>query len=137
MRGLYPLVLSDRLPEARAFYDGLLGLRAVFDNGWFVLFQAEGNPLAQVAFIDPDHDSIPATHRQAAAGVVLTVEADDVDAAFDQVRQRAISVLFPPRDETWGQRHFMLVDPHGLIVDVVAELAASDAAATPGNPADA
>jgi len=129
MRGLYPLILSDRLAEARAFYDGLLGLRPVFDNGWFVLFQAEGNPLAQIAFIEPDHGSIPGPFRQPATGVLLTVEADDVDAAYARVRERGVAVLFEPRDEAWGQRHFMLVDPHGLVVDVVAELAASDAAA--------
>jgi catechol 2,3-dioxygenase-like lactoylglutathione lyase family enzyme len=130
MRGLYPLVLSDRMAEARAFYEGLFGLRAVFDNGWFVLFQAEGNPLAQIAFIEPDHGSIPIPFRRAAAGVLLTLEADDVDAAFLRARERGVAVLFEPRDEEWGQRHFMLVDPHGLLVDVVAEIAVADTGPT-------
>ena len=28
-------------------------------------------------------------------------------------------IVYPLRDEVWGQRHFMAKDPNGLLVDVV------------------
>ena len=48
------------------------------------------------------------------AGVLVTVEVDDVDAVYERALRRGASIALPLRDEEFGQRHFMAVDPSGM-----------------------
>lgn len=52
------------------------------------------------------------------SGVVLTLRAADVDAAYRELSARGAEVLFPPRDAPWGVRMFMVRDPDGFLLEV-------------------
>lgn len=52
------------------------------------------------------------------SGVVLTLRAQDVDAAYRELSARGAEVLFPPRDAPWGVRMFMVRDPDGFLLEV-------------------
>jgi predicted enzyme related to lactoylglutathione lyase len=51
--------------------------------------------------------------------VLVTIEVDDVDAVGERAAGLGLPVVLPMRDEPFGQRHFMTVDPDGTLVDVV------------------
>jgi uncharacterized glyoxalase superfamily protein PhnB len=51
--------------------------------------------------------------------VFLTVEVPDVDAEYRRIRNLGVPVEVELRDEPWGERHFAVVDPNGIGVDIV------------------
>lgn len=51
--------------------------------------------------------------------MIVTLEFDDVDPLFARAQDAGLPVISEPRDEEWGQRHFITEDPSGLLVDVV------------------
>jgi catechol 2,3-dioxygenase-like lactoylglutathione lyase family enzyme len=120
MTSLYPVICSDRLEASRDFYRDLLGLKVVFDDpAFYVLLQSPDDPSRQLGIVHRTHDSVPAAHQVAPRGVLITVEVAAVGPIHDRARALGLPIAQPLRDEAFGQRHFMTVDPDGLLVDVV------------------
>ena len=114
---LNPGIVTRHLAESKSFYQQL-GFELVFENEWYVLLQLNGQELA---FMRPDLDfQKPMFQREYAGhGLWLTVELDDVDAAFEKAKANGIAIEFEPLDEPWGDRHFAVLDPNGVAVDFV------------------
>jgi catechol 2,3-dioxygenase-like lactoylglutathione lyase family enzyme len=119
MTRLFPDICTDDVARSRDFYRDLLGFEVVFENAWYVQMQHAQQPAAQIAFVLRDHDSVPKTFQARAQGVLVTVELEDVDACHAHARALGIELAYPLVSEVWGQRHFMVSDPNGLLVDVV------------------
>jgi uncharacterized glyoxalase superfamily protein PhnB len=49
----------------------------------------------------------------------LSVEVDDVDAAYALMRERGAEIVHPLCDEEWGVRRFLVRDPGGRVVNVL------------------
>ena len=80
----------------------------------------------QLAFVRAGHESIPAGYRSRPRGCLVTVETDDVDGLYERAQTRGDEIVMELRDEPWGQRHFMVRDPDGLLVDVITMIAPSE-----------
>ena len=119
MTSLFPDICTDDLAASRDFYRDLLGFRTVFENDWYVQMQLPDQPQVQLAFVLREHDSVPRAFQARAQGVLVTVELDDVDACHARARALGLALEYPLVSEVWGQRHFMVADPNGLLVDVV------------------
>lgn len=119
MTSLFPDICTDDLAASRDFYRDLLGFEVIFENAWYVQMQHPKQPAAQIAFVLRDHDSVPRAFQARAQGVLVTVELDDVDACHAHARALGHPLAYPLVSEVWGQRHFMVADPNGLLVDVV------------------
>jgi catechol 2,3-dioxygenase-like lactoylglutathione lyase family enzyme len=116
---LYPVTMSADPARTAAFYRELLELETTFDSGWYVSLAAPGGA-PELATVRHDHESIPAGFRTASpAGTLVTVEVDDARAARARAAAMDAPVEMELRDEDWGQRHFMVRDPDGLLVDVI------------------
>ncbi len=124
LKSLFPVVATKAVTEARDFYVRYFGFEVVFDAGWYVQLHGPrdggGAPL-ELAFMLSDHKSLPPSHRQAfnGKGVFLTIEVDDADPFFERLRRDGHEILVELRDEAWGQRHFIVRDPSGGLLDVV------------------
>jgi catechol 2,3-dioxygenase-like lactoylglutathione lyase family enzyme len=120
MRNIYAVICSDRLAESRDFYVRLLDLEPVFeDPEFYVLLQSPANADVQLAFVLRTHDSVPAAFQHSPRGVLVTVEVPAADSVHARARAFGLPIVQELRDEEFGQRHFMTVDPNGLLVDVV------------------
>jgi catechol 2,3-dioxygenase-like lactoylglutathione lyase family enzyme len=126
MNAIYPTILSDRVTATKDFYVSLLRLRTDFDSDWAVYLSAPWNDALKLAIVDRGHDSVPAPFQLAAAGVLISVEVDDVDQAWARAAALGAPVRQELRDEPFGQRHFMVSDPNGLLVDVITPIPFSD-----------
>lgn len=122
-------VLTDDVPGTRDFYVRLLGLTVAFDSDWFVNLTApsqEGPPACELGIWRRDHELIPEQFRQAPAGTVLSFVVDDVDAVYDDARQRELPIVAEPRNLFYGQRQLLLTDPNGALVDISTPVGVSD-----------
>ena len=128
MNSLFPDICSDDLARSRDFYRDLLGFEVVFENSWYVQLHHAKQPAAQIAFVRRDHDSVPNAWQARPQGVLVTVELDDVHACHARARALGIEPVYALVSEVWGQRHFMVEDPNGLLVDVVQLIPIEDGA---------
>ena len=49
----------------------------------------------------------------------LTIEVEDVDKFYQEVKAKKIEIKIELRDEPWGDRHFAIQDPNGIGIDIV------------------
>ncbi|WP_370979707.1 VOC family protein [Agaribacterium sp. ZY112] len=122
MKSLFPDICSKNLLESKAFYISLLGFEVIFEIDWYIQLQSPRIEPIQIAFVDINHSSVPKEHQKIPQGVVVTVELDDVDAVYQKALALKLPVIVELCDEEWGQRHFMVEDPNGLLVDVYTML---------------
>ena len=123
--GIFPAICATDVAATRDFYVDLLGFRVIFDSGWYVQLEAPDEPRAQIGVVERDHHTVPAAFRRDPAGVLVSIEVDDVDAVHARVEAAGLRMPLSLRDEAFGQRHFMTTDPSGTLVDVITPIAPS------------
>ena len=118
---LLPNICTDLMAETRDFYVGFLGFVVRFEHsGWYIQVSAPDNPQLQIGIVRRDHEFTPQGFRQPAQGVIISVQVEDVDAAYAAAVKRGFKVADEIRNEDFGMRHFMVADPNGLLVNVLA-----------------
>lgn len=122
IKSIYPDICSSDLTASRDFYVNLLGMHVAWEADWYVALTAPGSSEMQIALVDAGHDSVPVDFQAAPAGVLISFEVDDATACWQQAQQLGVPIAQELRDEEFGQRHFMAVDPNGLLVDVIETL---------------
>ncbi|TDE34609.1 VOC family protein [Actinomadura sp. 6K520] len=110
VRRIVPNVQSEVMPESREFYE-LLGFEEVMNMGWVVTLASPSNPTAQISFFTRD-ETAPVTAD-------MSVEVDDVEAAYAAMRDSGAEIVHPLQDEEWGVRRFFVRDPNGRVVNVL------------------
>ncbi|MDT0459575.1 VOC family protein [Streptomyces sp. DSM 41527] len=110
VRRVVPNVPSVAVQESRDFY-GLLGFEETMNHGWIMTLASPSSPAAQVSFMARDKTA-PVTPD-------MSVEVDDVDAAYAVMRERGAEIVHPLQDEEWGVRRFFVRDPNGRVVNVL------------------
>ena len=72
--------------------------------------------------LDPTHESVPARYATVARGVLVNLELDDVDEVAARLETAGVPVVQALRSEPFGQRHVIVRDPGGVLVDVITEI---------------
>ncbi|WP_328499049.1 VOC family protein [Streptomyces sp. NBC_00414] len=111
VRRVMPDIRSEAMEESRDFY-GLLGFEEVMNLGWVMTLASPANPTAQVTFMSQD--------RTAPVVPDMSVEVDDVDAAYAAVLASGAEIVHPLQAEEWGVRRFFVRDPNGRVVNVLS-----------------
>lgn len=119
MNSLFPVLCTESVSESHSFYKNLFGMQAAFEIDWYVQLQSPDNNSIQIAFVKTDHPSVPERFQDMPAGTIVTLEVEDADRYYSKAKELGLVIEVPLRDEPWGQRHFMVVDPSGVLVDVV------------------
>ena len=125
VNSIFPVIVTSDLDESSMFYRDLLGIEVVFESGWYSLLQHADRPSLQIGFVSSGHETVPESLGRVARGVLVSVEVDDVDVVHDRAVGMHAEIVWPLADERFGQRHFMVADPAGLIVDVITPIAPS------------
>jgi catechol 2,3-dioxygenase-like lactoylglutathione lyase family enzyme len=113
-------IITAKLQESKAFYMQTLGCSVAFENEFYLLLDTPGKQ-AQLAFLLPGHPSQQPIFQTAfeGRGIFLTIEVEDVDAAYQRIKDAGVEIAVPLRDEPWGDRHFAFYDPNGVGIDMV------------------
>jgi catechol 2,3-dioxygenase-like lactoylglutathione lyase family enzyme len=113
-------IITQKIKESKAFYTTILGFGVTFENDWFVLLHTPDRS-AEISFLLPDQASQQPLFRPAfrGEGVYLTIEVADVDSVYARIAALNVPIAVDLRNEPWGDRHFAIVDPNGIGVDIV------------------
>jgi uncharacterized glyoxalase superfamily protein PhnB len=124
----YPVLMTDRVAETARFYETHFRFARQFDSDWYVHLQSTEDANVNLAILDGDHATIPEAGRGGrASGVLLNFEVDNVDAEYQRALDSALDVALALRDEAFGQRHFIVRDPNGVLIDVIQPTPPSEA----------
>jgi len=118
-------VITDKVQESRNFYVKNFGCEVVYEgeNDWFVMLQLDNSELG---FMKPGLESQAAKFRPAfqGQGMWIAIDVDNVDAEYERIKALGTPIEVELRDEPWGDRHFVIVDPNGIGVDIVQHMQA-------------
>jgi catechol 2,3-dioxygenase-like lactoylglutathione lyase family enzyme len=116
IRRAMPVLVTDDPDGARAFYRDVLGFRVAMDEDGMLMLASTSTPTTQVIIawasptaVDPE-----------LLGIDVSLEVEDVDAAYEAVRSAGLDIVREPRDEKWGIRRFFVRDPTGRVVNVAS-----------------
>jgi predicted enzyme related to lactoylglutathione lyase len=121
---IVPNVSSDDFTACRNFYTTLFDLEVSVElDDWYLQLMPASDPRCNIGFVKPDSELFAGRERSSGpCGVVVTVHVDDVDEAYERANRLGAEVVAGIRDEKHGQRHFVVVDPSGLLVNVMSPL---------------
>ena len=120
----YPVIMTDRVSETAAFYRTFFGYSTSFETEWYVsLVHRSDSATWELAVLQFDHPTVPAEYRHKTRGVLINVEVEDAAAEYDRlVGGESLTPILELRDEEFGQRHFIVADPAGTMVDVIQNI---------------
>jgi catechol 2,3-dioxygenase-like lactoylglutathione lyase family enzyme len=120
---VYPVICTTQLKQSHAFYAEWFGFETVFEADWYVSLVLRGERPYELALLDSAHPSLPAGFRKPAAGLLLNFEVTDVDAQWRRlVVEGGLRAELELRSEDFGQRHFIVADPGGVLIDVITPI---------------
>ena len=81
------------------------------NHGWIITLADEQNR-NQLSLLTKD--------ATAEVNPVVSIEVDDVDAAYQAAVDAGLTIVHPLSDEEWGVRRFFFADPSGNVVNVLS-----------------
>jgi catechol 2,3-dioxygenase-like lactoylglutathione lyase family enzyme len=116
-------IITTKLTETKNFYTDVLGFGVTFENEFYLLMHTPDKS-AEISFLLPDHPSQQPLFHKAfqGQGIYLTLEVDDVDKLYAQLKNKKTEIKIDIRNEPWGDRHFAIQDPNGIGIDIVKYL---------------
>ncbi len=113
-------VITEKLAETKDFYIRNLGFGVTFENEFYLLMHTP-NKQAELSFLKPNHPTQKPIFQKPfnGNGMYLTIEVEDVDRLYKKIQDKGVPIAIEIRDEPWGDRHFAIVDPNGIGIDLV------------------
>lgn len=120
LTSFYPVLMTEKIAETRDFYCRHFGFEPTFEADWYVSLKRGAWELAILA---PGHETIPAGAGKPVQGLLLNFEVEDVDAEHRRlIVEAGLPEALSLRSEDFGQRHFIVADPNGVLIDVIQEI---------------
>ncbi|WP_207835803.1 VOC family protein [Williamsia soli] len=125
LTSFYPVLMTSEVTATARFFRDHLGFDVTFEADWYVSMRRDQ---FELAVLDASHETIPDGRRGiVSAGVLLNLEVDDVDAEYRRlVTDGPLEALLPIRSEDFGQRHFIVAGPEGVLIDVITPIEPSE-----------
>lgn len=123
----YPVLMTDDVTATRRFYETHFRFRPLFASDWYVHLQSSEDERVNLGIVRLDHETVPESARNRARGLLINFEVEDPDAVYARVAAAGLPILRTLRDEDFGQRHFITMDPNGVLIDVIRPIPPSEA----------
>lgn len=105
---------TNDLERARGFYQDILGLEVLMDHGWIRTYGSQAQMTVQVSFASEGGSGTAVPD--------LSIEVDNLDDTYQQMRDAGFSIEYGPVSEPWGVRRFYVRDPFGRLINVLIHL---------------
>ncbi|QRY51695.1 VOC family protein [Mycolicibacterium septicum] len=114
VRRVMPVLTVSDIAATAAAYTQTLGLAEVMNHGWIVTL-ADSEHRHQLSLMTED--------ATATVNPTVSIEVDDVDAAYTSAVEAGLEIVHPLTDEDWGVRRFFFADQSGNVVNVLSHRA--------------
>ena len=113
-------IITEKLQETKKFYTEVLDFEVRFENEFYLLLHTP-NESAEISFLQPNHPSQKPIFQSKfnGKGVYLTIEVENVEEVYRELQNKGVQMEIEIRDEPWGDRHFAILDPNGIGIDIV------------------
>ena len=113
-------IITEKLAESKAFYTQVLQFGVTFENDFYLLLHTS-NQEAEISFLLPNHPSQQPLFQKpfTQQGVYLTIEVENVDDYYRSLKEQGVPIAIDLREEPWGDRHFAIIAPNGIGIDIV------------------
>jgi uncharacterized glyoxalase superfamily protein PhnB len=92
-------------------------------DDWYLQLMPASDARLNIGFLEPGNELFAGRNASSRpSGVVLTIHVDDVDEAYARAQRLGAEIAAEIRDEDYGQRHFLVVDPNGVVLNVMGRL---------------
>lgn len=121
----YPVVMTGEVKKCADFFRKYLDFGTTFEADWYISLKDENEN--ELAFLDYRHETVAERFRSSVSGLLLNVEVDDADAVYERWKEElADRIVLAIRSEDFGQRHFIVEAPSGILVDVIQVIPPSE-----------
>jgi len=114
-------IITDKLTETKQFYTEILDFKIVWEADWFILLSTP-NGQDTISFLVSGHPTQRLENFRKpfnGEGIYLTIEVEDVDSYYEQLKDKQVEIALDIRSEEWGDRHFAIIDPNNIGIDFV------------------
>jgi catechol 2,3-dioxygenase-like lactoylglutathione lyase family enzyme len=111
VKRVMPVLTVTDIEATRDAYVRVLGLREVMNLGWIITL-ADDELRHQVSLMTRD--------ATAPVNPMVSIEVDDVDAAYGAAVDAGLQIVHPLSDEEWGVRRFFFSDASGNVINVLS-----------------
>jgi predicted enzyme related to lactoylglutathione lyase len=118
---IVPNLASEDFEASRDFYVAMFDLVVSVElDDWYLQLMPESDTTSNIGFVNPNHELLAGRGSVGPSGVVVTIHVDDVDEAYERAKQLGAEIAAEIRNEDYGQRHFLMIDPNGLVLNVMS-----------------
>lgn len=116
----YVILLCEEIPRMKVFYHEVLGFQIYRGNEDWV----EMNVGATLLTLRKRGRSYDGAKNSDSAGIQLAfrVTPAEVDECHQELLQKRVEILDPPRDMDYGHRTLFFKDPEGNILEIYADI---------------
>ncbi len=104
------------------FYEDHFGFVRTYLIDWYVQLRATSDHPFELAIMSYDHESIPQPNRQPSRGVILSFYVADAASEAARLEKAGLPIAQSLRDEVFGQRHVIVSDPNGILIDIITPI---------------
>lgn len=123
---IYPVLMTTDVASTARFYRENFDFSPTFESDWYVSLRRDN---WELAVLDAHHETVPSGLRgKSTTGLIVNIEVDDVDDHYRRlVTDGDLQAVLPIRSEAFGQRHFIVAGPDGVLIDVITPIEPADA----------
>jgi catechol 2,3-dioxygenase-like lactoylglutathione lyase family enzyme len=121
---LFPLIVTDKLAETRAFYRDQAGFDLTIDRDGYLQVRAGSDAAApELCFMSPTALGDVVLDAFAGRGLIVSIPTKSADRKAKEMKAAGASNVGEVLDKPWGWRSFMVPDPNGVVLDFFHPLA--------------
>ena len=120
-----PIVVTEDLARARAFYVDVLGLREVGAEDTAAFYKVGeqlfvvNNPEGLAKMVNPD---LADDEGRARVRSIHSIRVHNVDASYKELVEKGVTFIQPPQSRPWGMRIAFFEDPDGHVWEIAQDL---------------
>lgn len=115
-RSFHPSLVTRRFFETWDFYTEHLGFHTVAEFNVYVHLEHACGAQLGILKEEEQGDFAELVSATDGRGFWLSLEVENVDATYEQLRDAGVPIVAEPVDKPWGERIFVVRDPNGILI---------------------